>query len=135
MAAAQLAASGYTTLLDALTANLVVQLRLFTNDITPDASTVAADFVEPVWDTYGARGLSRWTPAFLTGGVAFSDSDPVYWTYSAGPVPLPVRGYFAVDPATGVLMWAWRRAGDGLQIGPANPLLRVTVRLYLPFTP
>lgn len=135
MSAIVYATEGYVDMLDALTDDLVVQLRLYTNDPELGPGLTAASFVEPVYDGYGAKPVSRWTPAALKSGRAFSDTDPVYWQWTAGAAPAPIRGYYALEPGSGRLLWAWRRPGEAFALGPSNPLLTVLVRLWFPSAP
>lgn len=84
-------------------------LKLYTNNLTPAAAHVAADFTEMTTgqnSAYAAKTLSKaaWTVTF--GGASASAVQPTQtWTFAAGTATT-VYGYFIVDSSSGLLLWA-----------------------------
>jgi len=108
-------------------------LKLFTNDIIPADTDVAATYTEMATLGYEAKSLVKgsWTIA-QNGGVAEASQAAQTWTFSAGTA-VTVFGYFVVDTTTGVLLWAERfvagkvvqYAGDQIIITPKITLSKV----------
>lgn len=73
---------------------------LFTNDYTPDESTVLADLTEPTFAGYSRRSVdpATWTAPALVGHYAKSSwgSVPLEWT-NGGAVDVTVYGYALYD--------------------------------------
>lgn len=127
-----MAKSGYVPLMAALASGIVAKVNLFTNDITPDADSVASDFIPPEYEGYAPISLRNWTPPSMPAGRAVTTADPVYFTWTAGPAPLPIRGIWVVEPESGLLIAAGRFSGDGFPLGPSHPVLALVVTLILP---
>lgn len=127
-----LAREGYTAILDALLGGLVSTARLYVNDPPLTSATVAADFVQPSFAGYSGQAVERWTPAAIRGQFAFSVAMAIAWTYTTGPAPAPIRGYYVVETASGRLLWAWRRPGDPLVLDADNRILTVYVKASFP---
>ena len=92
------------------------ELLLFTNDITPNAATVAADLVEPSWTSYARVGLTAaaWSSPVVEDNLAVSDwgSEPVVFTNEESDTET-VYGCAIFDPQFGVLRFVQRfDAGD-----------------------
>lgn len=98
------------------------RVLLFTNNITPDESTVRADFVQPTNAGYSGQSLGAWSAANLTpDGEAYTVSDEVTITCSGG-APVTVYGYFADDDGSPAkLLWA-QRFDSPRTFGPSNPV-------------
>lgn len=101
---------GERTILDQLIAGWnggeIPRLKLFTNNYTPIATSVAGDFTEPTVTGYGYIDLDSWAAALTDpDGVAYTLHPSVTFSGSTGPVT--VYGYFVTDDA-GVLLWAVR---------------------------
>jgi hypothetical protein len=110
-------------------------LKLFTNNIAPADTDVAATYTEMGTLGYAAKSLVKgsWvTTAGGTGAVASSAYAQQTWTFSAG-VAVTVYGYFVVDTTTGLLLWSEafatpkvvQNAGDQILITPTITLSRV----------
>lgn len=132
MADAVFASEGYTVMLDALLAGLVPHVRLYTNDPDLNEDRVRADFTEPVMDDYAPIPAVVWTPSALRDGRAISVVDPIFFTYTGGPLPDPIRGYIVTAGADGPLLWAVRRPGDAFVFSDDEPLLSIFMRMRWP---
>ncbi|HEX4614108.1 MAG TPA: hypothetical protein VH092_38350 [Urbifossiella sp.] len=132
MPAATLAREGFNELLAALLGGGVFTVRLYTNDPTISVDSVAANFVEPVFDGYIYASVRKWTPPTLRAGKSFSVGDPVYFEFAGGVPPLPIRGYFVTSEVGGPLLWAWRAPDPAFQFSLSDPLLEVLVTLTFP---
>jgi len=105
--------------------NLV--LRLYTNDLTPDDDTVAADFVEQSGHGYAAVALdaSSWT---ITNGLA-TYPQTVFTFNSAAAT---VYGYYITEVTSGKLKYAERfptpdqiaNNGDEVKVTPKLSMTR-----------
>lgn len=126
------ARAGYCVTLDAFLREMAMRVHLFTNDPPLNQDTAAGDFVEPVFVGYEPIVVTRWTPSVLREGRAWAASDPLYWSYTDGTPPDPVRGVFVVDNVTGLLLGAWKRPGAGFALGPDAPLLTVLLSVRHP---
>ena len=82
------------------------QLRLFVNDLVPDANTVTESMVEATFSGYSRYDLERaqWTVPTVADGCASSTwgTEPITW-YVTGPTSETVYGYGLVDSTSGVL--------------------------------
>lgn len=132
MSAGVVPKEGWTAFLQALTDGLAATAHLYTNDPDLDEDTTSEDFVEPVWEAYLPLGITRWTPAAMKGGVAFSVADHLVWLWEGGPVPVPIQGVYLTAGPVGRVLFAWRRPGDPYRLGPDNPVLTVLVTLTFP---
>lgn len=129
---ATLTTEGFTASLDALTGNLPLTVRLYTNDPTITKATVAADFVEASFPGYVRVGLAVWTPAALRAGLAFSAADLVQFIYTGSDPGPAVRGYYVTAGPTGPLIGAWRRPGDPFVFSVASPVLTLLLAARMP---
>jgi len=126
------AKSGWTTLLDALLGGLVPYVHLYTNNVTPTQLSVRGDFTEVAFTGYHPVAATRWTPAAIRRGLAFSVVDPVIFAFGGGAVPPTVRGYFVTAGEDGPLLWAWKREGAGFQFSVETPLLTLYLTMMWP---
>ncbi len=129
---ATFASAGYTSMLDALTSGLNAYCHLYTNDPVIAPGLVIGDLVEVVYDGYAPLAIRKWTDAVLQDGLGFSVADPCVFTYSSGPLPLPVRGYYATLGPAGPLLWAWRRPDPAEQMNAESPTVIVLISLLFP---
>lgn len=125
---------GYTSFLDALTEDLLVYLHLYTNDPTLTETLTGADFTEPAHEGYSPLAIGGWTPSRLEDAVAVSFGEPPAFTYTSGPEPDPIRGYFATFGVSGPVLWGFRRPGGTFPLGAGNPLLTINTRMTFPFS-
>ncbi len=112
------------TLLDDLLDGVTTYYHLFSNDLTPSATTILGDFVEPMWPAYAPRTVTSWTPALTIAGRAVATADQQLWT--RGPIGPPglVYGYFVTDGSLGPLLWCERRAAGPVSMQmPGNSVL------------
>lgn len=108
-------------------------LKLFTNNVTPGDSDVAATYTEMTTLGYAAKSLSKanWTVA-SSGGVGTAVQPVQTWTFTAG-TPVTVYGYFVTDSTTGLLLWVEtfstakviQNNGDQIIITPTITLSKV----------
>lgn len=111
----------------ALVVDVPLSVRLFSNNYTPDQSSVLANFTEAGWLGYFRQTINRadWYNALLVGGVASLEYSLVFlWTNTSG-APQTVYGWYAVNPATAVVQIAERfgttrvlAPGAQLQLAP-----------------
>jgi hypothetical protein len=95
---------GAITILMNLLANSAFNghVRLFTDDITPDASTVIGDLTEPTFTGYAQISLASVgfpTPTINGSGEAESDGPTMTWTCTSTPgSPETIHGiYVQID--------------------------------------
>lgn len=110
-------------------------LKLYTNNIAPADTDIAATYTEMATLGYAAKTLTKgsWvtTPGAtgLPGSSAYAQQT---WTFSAGTA-VTVYGYYVVDTTTGLLLWSEafatpkvvQNAGDQILITPVITLSRV----------
>ena len=132
MGDAILAREGFTTLLDALTDNLVAWVRLYVNDVTPGRFSKRADFEELFGFGYEPFAIPRWTKGALRDGVAFSVPDIVHFVFGGPTYPPGIVGYYVTAGRTGPLLWAWRRPDGPFVPGPDKSVLTVFMEFDFP---
>lgn len=94
---------------DALSSDENYILKLFTNNVTPDANFAVGSFVQATFTGYAAKTLTRtnWNAAITASGKAESSygSAPQSWT--CGTVGQTIYGYW-IDNGQGspTLLWA-----------------------------
>lgn len=101
-------------------------LRLYRNNLTPEASTVAGDFQEANFTNYSAKLLerSKWNvPVTINGEARAIYSEEQNW--SVGSTGNTIYGYYVTGKVSGTILWAEKfsrsRAldpGDELTITP-----------------
>lgn len=103
------------TILGALPSEPAV-LRLYVNDVTPDALDTAARYREPAGSGYRAIPLdaTAWKMVEAEGG-AFEATYPEQTFEFSAALEAPVHGYFLTQAKSGRLLWAVRfeRTADG----------------------
>lgn len=86
-------------------------LRLFQNDLTPDANSVEASFEEADWDGYAAVTMERalWTEPTIDNDTAKSTwkTTPTVWT-NEDEEEVTVYGCYYTDDDAGVVRGAFR---------------------------
>lgn len=81
-------------------------LKLFTNNYTPVAGSIASNFTECAISGYSAKTLTRgsWNDASTNGSnkaeISYATQS---WTFSGSGT---VYGYYVVSASGGVLLWA-----------------------------
>lgn len=104
-------------------------LKLFTNNYTPVAASVAGDFAEASGGGYAAKSLTgtSWTVATNGSGQAEATYAAQTFTFTGAlSGSASIYGYFVVQSSSGTIMWAERLAntftpannGDALTINP-----------------
>ncbi len=85
-------------------------LKLFKNDYTPVAGSVAGNFTEANFTDYVAKTLSRasWGAPAIVGGKAETQYAQQSWT--CGTTGNDIYGYYIVGATSGTLIWAERFA-------------------------
>lgn len=82
--------------------------RLFTNNFTPNGSSVVGDFTEASWTGYAAQNGVTWSSPGGTGGISHSDSSTIVWPVDIAATPATVYGIFATDSSGTVMIHAVR---------------------------
>lgn len=83
-------------------------LKLFTNDVTPNQSSVVGTFVEANFTGYSTKTLTRagWSAASTIANKAQSNYPQQSWT--CGSTGNTVYGYYLIGSNSNVLLWAER---------------------------
>ncbi len=103
--------------------NLV--LKIYSNDYTPVATSIASNFTEATFTGYSSKTLTRssWSDAITdAAGKASMSYAEQSWSVSSSQT---VYGYYVVGATSGVLIWAERfdgprplNNGDTIRIVP-----------------
>jgi len=111
--------------------NQIFSLRLYSNNITPGITDVAADYTVVTGGGYANIPLNfvEWAISPGTPAVAlYSDFQDFQFTGATG-APGTIYGYYLLD-AEGILAWAERFAPGDVPFTPINgSLIRVRPRL------
>lgn len=132
MSAVTLMSEGFTTLLDAMLDELVLDLHLYTNDPDLEDDLTAEDFEEAEYDTYAPQTIKRWSPSAMDRNQAWSSADPLTFACSGEDAPEPIQGYYVTTGPDEVLLWAWRRPGEAYPLSPGGPPLQIFVEARFP---
>jgi len=107
-------------------------IHLFKNNFVPVEAQVLADFVEADFDGYAAQTLAAWgTVALNVDGDAQMVHTPIVWTHDGGATGCDVYGYYVVDAAGLVLLWAERNAAGPVLMDTLNQVYSVVPKLIL----
>lgn len=103
-------------------------LKLYKNDVTPSASSVAGDFTEADFTGYAVKTLGRagWSAASTVSGKAETSRSAE--SYTAGSSQT-IYGYYVVSGADGSLLWA-EKFNSARQLSSSD-VLSVTPRFTL----
>jgi hypothetical protein len=109
-----------------------MRISLYKNDVTPDESSVFADFIPADFSGYGGpQTLSNWTGS--PGGwdpPRWRISHPaVLWTPTAITTNV-VYGYYVWQAVYNKLWWAERRPTGGITIGTVAGVPYVVIPYY-----
>lgn len=107
------------------TADEDIYLRLFTNDITPDASTVLGDFTEATGGGYTQKTLAKASASVAAGVATWAESS---LSFVAGG-PAAVYGYYLVGVDSGSLLGAEVFTDGPYAANVAGTEILVTVKL------
>lgn len=112
--------------------NTPLTLRLYSNNYTPVAASIAASFTEVAGGGYTNRPLLYAGWAFTAGAPSYALAALESWTYT-GPVNAPgtVYGYYVTRDSDGKLMWAERFPAAVL---PFTPIAGSTTKITPKFT-
>lgn len=104
------ASATLTALITALLANL--KMRIFVNNITPDANTVIGDFTEATFTGYSAASLTTWSAPSIDGtGASISTTVQGQFTGTSGGGTGNMYGYYLTDSGGTTLYGCERFAG------------------------
>lgn len=87
-------------------------LRLYTNNYTPDATSVVGDFTEASFGGYAAQTLTRasWNAPYDDGGIGTMQYGSVTsWTPTTTQT---IRGFYVTNTANTKVLWAQKYALD-----------------------
>jgi len=108
-----------------------LDIKLYTNNKTPDEADTEADYTSMgAVQSYALVSLaaSGWT---VTPGAPTSAAYPqITWTFSSGG-PTNVYGYFVVQRSSGKLMWAERFTGAPFVVQNSGDTIEVTPAITL----
>lgn len=97
---------------DALSVDEAFILKLFQNNVTPDANFVVGSFTEANFTNYAAKTLARatWNAATTVGGKgqASYGTNPQSWT--CGSSGNTIYGYWVEGASSAKVLWAERFA-------------------------
>lgn len=81
-------------------------LKLYTNNYSPVAASVAADFTEATFTGYAAKTLTRssWTDPVQSGTTAKTTYPELTWSNSGSSQT--IYGYYVVGATSGTLIFA-----------------------------
>lgn len=103
--------------------------KLFQNNYTPVAGSVAGDFTECTFSGYGAgQTITGWASAAVTGSIASAAAAALTWTHNGGGTSNNIYGMYVVD-AGGVLIWAERDPAAPFAISANGQTYTVTPQL------
>lgn len=114
------------TMRAALVVDETFNLRLFKNDLTPDADTVLGDFVEATFSGYYRRDLARsaWSAPATVGTRAVVEHTGNPLVFSAGSGSQVIYGYYVYSPVSGAVAWC-ERFDVPRTVAPGSPLFLV----------
>ena len=89
--------------------NQNMTIRIFGNNATPAANSVAADFTEIVGGGYTNKPLTFANWSFTSGAPSFGLYPKQSWTFTGAiNAPGTIYGYFVTRDSDGLVMWAER---------------------------
>ena len=112
---------------DALSADENYILKLFRNDVTPDASFVPGSMTEANFTNYVAKTLTRanWNTAVTVSNKAQSSYGSAAQSWTCGTTGNTIYGYWVDGASSSITLWAERFAtsrvlasGDVLNLTP-----------------
>lgn len=121
-----------TTMLEAILNKVAPQnlvLRLFTNNVTPGESDLAATYTEAAGNGYAAQTLTAASWTVVEGAPTEATHPEV--TFSFTGALGNVYGYYVTQAGSGKLMWAERFTGAPFNIANNGDQIRVTPKLTL----
>lgn len=107
-----------------------LSLRLYSNNYTPIATSVAASFTEVAGGGYAAKALILAGWAFTANAPSFGQYAIQAWNFTgATNAPGTIYGYFVTRDSDGLLMWAERLPAISIPVTPIlGTLLQITPR-------
>lgn len=108
-----------------------MHLKLYHNDVTPDANSMSASFASATFDGYTIMPLARatWNSAVVSSTKAESSYGSAALSWTCGATGDTVYGYWVEDSADGVCMWA-ERFGTARQLSNTD-ILNITPKFTL----
>ena len=124
--AIQLTTTGINTMLSSFLGSEGQILKLYSNDVDPEASTTVTQFTEFTGDGYSAKTLesTNWSVA---AGVATTTSQTWEFTGATGEV----YGYYLVGASTGKLLAAERFSNGPYTVAVSGDKITVSITLSL----
>ncbi len=109
--------------------NTPFTLRLFSNNLTPNGLTIAANLIEVAGAGYANKPLTFAHWGFTSGDptVALYDTQQI-WTFTGNTnAPGTIYGYYITRNSDGILAWAERFASGLVPFTPINgSIIKVT---------
>lgn len=106
-----------------------LDIKLYTNDVTPTESDTAVTYIEAVGGGYSPIQLASSSWSITPGGPTSAEHTQVSWTFT-GTVGL-IYGYFITRRTSGELMWAERFTNGPYNVQINGDVIRITPRLNL----
>ena len=124
--AIQLTTTGINTMLSSFLGSEGQILKLYSNDVDPEASTTVTQFTEFTGDGYSAKTLesTNWSVA---AGVATTTPQTWEFTGATGEV----YGYYLVGASTGSLIAAERFSNGPYTVAVSGDKITVSITLSL----
>lgn len=108
----------------------VHQLHLYKNNYTPVAGSVFGSFTEADFSGYASQAMSYSTATLIGDFAVMVDSATRTFTVGAGGVSNTVYGYFVMDVASGILVYA-ERFSASVNMTTVGDSLAITTQVTL----
>jgi hypothetical protein len=97
-----------------------VTMHLFQNDHIPVAADTVLDYVDATFSGYAPVQLANWVAAGIVAGRAKATADRATFTHNGGITSNDIFGYYIIDNATGILLWAERDPNGPVTMASLN---------------
>lgn len=104
------------------------ELKLFTNDITPDVQTVVGDLTEATFTGYAAAALTAWSVERLTPDIKAVHTSPLASFAAAAPFTIQEEVYGGwIEDAAGNYVMGFRFDDAPISMGAVGDAFLVAV--------
>ena len=98
-----------------------LKLHLYSNNYTPVAGSLLANFTEATFSGYAAQTITAWQSPITVSGRAQLTASALYtFTKSTGAVGNNIYGYYVTDSTGTTLKWAERDAAAPIDMNTAG---------------